>query len=176
MLAHINQEINSMSMWASVSYLRYTREGIQEEWHQRDTSFPLRPVSSSFLNVRAATDNGQISLGATSSFVRIKQERRVSAVFARPGSTDPNLIADIVFDINGKDILTVLDPKTRVTEVWEFATNKLSDQIQAFLEWTLEGKVRDARLAEIDFCRQMAALSASALVSDGEGRSVPVIW
>ncbi len=177
MLAGVNTQIQKTRVSGLLTYLSYTNSTAQKKAREIDTSFPEVVNSSSFLThvmtVRQGMYEVEVPMNVQSSYVMAKQARCVYGVLAHIDNTMPKYSFHIDFDVrheendNVNDVLTLTRLRDNNVQVFELSTNKIADEMSAFIEYVGNGSY-DPRLTTIEEAVTSVSLSATAEKSNAK--------
>lgn len=169
-LTSINQERKRAVVYARVTFLPYFDQQVQKRAHELDASFPLMANSSSFITETLTTDKGRVVILIHSSFVMLRQTRKVILTLNGVISATPEWLAEINFDTKDGDILE-LKPvgKNKPIELLKFSGDKVWLETEAFLRFVQSGE-KDSRLTGFQQAKASVDFTDAAIRSDRGGR------
>ena len=177
MLAGVNTQIQKTRVSGLLTYLSYTNSTAQKKAREIDISFPEVVNSSSFLThvmtVRQGMYEVDVPMSVQSSYVMAKQARCVYGVLAHIGNAMPKYSFHVDFDVKHEkddgvnDVLTLTRLEDNNVQVFELSTNKIADEMSAFIEYVGNGSY-DPRLTTIEEAVTSVSLSVAAEKSNAK--------
>lgn len=153
-LLGVNQELETVQAFKDLSYFEYADQEAQKKANQKDSSFPLKGITSSvFVRGRYETNLlcGIFSIQA--SFILGRQARRISCVLTdKEGNL--RLAVELNFDVKRDggnfDTLDITEYEGNVVHPQEvFQNNKILSELQAFLA-VVAGEKQNPCLTDIN--------------------------
>jgi len=185
-LIQTNGSVIGTTVAAHLTFMDYADAAVQSNARKQDASFPQYPNSSSFIvaDVQAGDAirddmNFYVPIGIHSSYIMPEQVRRIAGIFGNTpvasseGKDAPMAGFSIDFDVrseNGgtKDILKTTDIRSGETVTQEFAGNKITLELEAFLHVARGGEA-DSRLTTFEEVLRLVKFADAVGCSSREG-------
>lgn len=165
LLAGINQEVRELSVKSSLTFLSYAEPEAQKKARARDASFPEQPNSSSFIIEDLTTSRGRVVIGVHSSFIMLRQTRRVQLTLSGTDSGIPEYLVWVDFDTKEGDILSLKKAgRNQETMTVAFKGNKVLAETEAFLKAAAGGET-DPRLTDFKTAKLSVLLTDEIIVA-----------